>query len=186
MFKKFIISSVVGGILLFIWSLAAYCWIPTFKEVSHTFKDQAAVEKVLAENVTVDGLYIFQESEHDAEAQAPSMPFASMNYMSHGKAFYGWQPYVAGFFISIFIAMFASFIMLMAKPMNYFGRMMFLTFVGFIGSFAIYVGLLNWMAFSIQFVIFEIVYWIIAFFLMSIPIAGLIKGKSCCSHDNHQ
>lgn len=58
MIKKLVIGAFVGAVLQFIWGGISYMALPWHRNAMESFKDEAAVARVIAANAPVPGVYV--------------------------------------------------------------------------------------------------------------------------------
>jgi hypothetical protein len=175
--KGYILSSIVVSLIIYGWEIFAYMADPIHQSFAKTFSNEMEVVEAIQHNADGAGVYYFPDCTKNDAQMMKNPPLITINYLPNAQAFMGYQPFLAGYFIDLFIAAFLSLITLFAKPMRYFGRVFYLTFVGFIGIFTIYMYMLNWYGYDYLSAIYNLVMWTLAIALSSLAIAAIMKNK---------
>lgn len=179
--KRFIIAVGIATILVYVWGFIAYLAIPVNSHIMRPFEHKQEVVDVLDKATFGDGIYVYPNRYHMKE-KPDHFPLVFVNYVEHGEAFFGVQPYFASIAISFAIALFLALLALMTNIHSVVGKIVMLTFVGFIGSFATLLPGLNWMGLNFAYVLFEVVNQTIVFFLASIPISLILRKPPIGHH----
>ena len=162
--KKILIGSLVGAIILFIWSFLAWALLPIHLHTLNYTPAQDSILKVLADNNLETGAYAmpmadnrnvhgfdkkFMEESEKAMKENAGMPMATIHYLKEG---YDMSPgtMIRGFIFD-FLAALAVCLLLaptFAKMSSFFGRWWLMLLVGLLlactGPLLEY----NWMAYS--------------------------------------
>jgi len=179
--KRFIIAVAAATILIYVWGFIAYMAIPINRHIVRPFEHKQEVVDILDKATFGDGIYLYPNMYHEKE-KPDHHPLIFLSYVEHGEAFFGAQPFFASIAISFAIALFLTLLAMMTNVHSVVGKIVMLTFVGFIGSFAALLPALNWMGLNFAYVLFEVVNQTIVFFLASLPISFIMRKPPIGHH----
>src|SRR5438445_123318 len=162
MIKQLLLGSVLGSIVLFIWSFIAWTFIPWPGEPLRAFTNDDAVVAAVKANAPRSGNYLlpngvkrtpgmtdaqYQKAGQDAAnrmAQGP-MIFAAIRLEPIGSM---GKYLVVGFLTSLILALLASALLLQTSHLSYAGRVVFITVIGVIIFVGGHVDEWNWWRFN--------------------------------------
>lgn len=137
--KKLLLSSLLGGFVVFVWM--SLSWTALGLHPTLTFKDDAAVAKVLAENATAHGIYLLpgdrgtDDAARDAfQKGAEAGPFGYM-MIRPGPAKISMGKNIALSFASqVVFAFLITSLLLCARPLGYGARVWFVVLTAMTGG----------------------------------------------------
>ena len=105
--KKWLIGSVVGAIIVFVWQAASWMFLPTHTTTMKYTANQDQILSTLSANLTEDGLYMLPSAPTKKEQQAMmessvGKPWASVIYHKSMRAFNA-MPMIRSFLVDIFL-----------------------------------------------------------------------------------
>jgi hypothetical protein len=171
--KKFIISSVVGAIIIFIWSALSWMILPVHTHSMRYTPKQDTIMKVLNSSSLEEGLYAMPSADNrnlgmikdgkylkemdDMNKQNTGKPFAMLIYgINHGMCA---SQYIYGFIVDLLAVMCAVILLVMSKDKlkTFFMRWWAVMIIGFIVVLNSYMLEWNWMQFPWYFIKGEII-----------------------------
>jgi len=191
MAKQLALGSILGAIILFIWSSIAWMLIPWPGEPLRAFTNEDAVLQAIKENSPRSGTYIvpnmpkrapgMTDQQYNAAMQAAEAkmghsafvfvsvrlePFTSMV-----------KPLVIQFLTQLAAALLGTILLLQTTGLGYKCRVIFLTVVGvtiFVGG---HVDEWNWWGFSNAYMLMQFGALVIGWFLASLVKSIFVRGK---------
>ena len=157
---KILISGIVGGLILFVWSFVSWMVLPWHNHTFQTFAHEQSVEAILSVDAPSAGMYVLKNKPFAFLAVSPQ-GYGSMNSKMLFAALFD--------FLS---ASLVAYLLLRLKKTNYFSRLIVVL------AFALAVGIQghvsnwNWWGFSSSFTLVGMADLIIGWFL-----AGLVLAK---------
>jgi hypothetical protein len=191
MLKQLILGSVLGGLVLFVWSAIAWMVIPWPGDPFLKFTDEAAVAQTLTANAPRSGNYLLpnepkrtpgmtdeqykaaEQAAMDEGARGP-MIFAAIRLGPMGMT----KPLIIQFFIQLVLALLACVLLTKTCGLAYSKRVLFVTIIGvmiFIGG---HLEQWNWFSFSNAYTFMELGAIVIGWLLAALVIAKFVKGKA--------
>src|SRR5438477_8430214 len=144
--KQLVLGSVLGAIVLFVWSAIAWMLIPWAGEPLRTFTNEDAVAQAIKANTPRSGNYLLP-NEHKrtpgmTDEQYQKMEQEATDRMSRGPVIFAAvrlepfgsmvKPLVIGCITQFIAALLATFLLLQTSALSYAGRVGFLTLIGVI------------------------------------------------------
>lgn len=167
---RLILSAILGGAILFIWTALSWMALPLHKSTINNFNNPDVVANTIQANVQQSGIYVLM-STLEQEAKGP-LVFASV----YKGGMQTMLPNMIIEFVTLVIAAFlVSWMLSLTRGLHYFSR------VGFVLLFAIAAWLVtdvpnwNWFHFSVNYTLVAIIDLLIGWFLAGLVIAALIK-----------
>jgi hypothetical protein len=192
MAKQLALGSVLGAVVLFVWSFIAWTFIPWPGEPLRSFTNDDAVIAAIKANAPRSGNYLLPNEVKRApgmtDEQYKAAQQTAMEKMSRGPVIFAAirlepfgstaKPLVIKFVTLIVVALLASFLLAQTSGLSYATRVVFLTIIGLIIFGGSSVDEWNWWGFSnaytaMQFGV-QVIGWILAGLVMSI----FVRGKS--------
>lgn len=171
MAKKLVLGAVLGGVILFAWGAISWMVLPWHNAVIHTFTDGNAVAQAVAANASGGGVYGYPtETEPDAEAKMKSGPFLFVAYRTEGMSSMA-APLGQHFVTLLIVAFLASWLVSKTAGLTYWGRVIFITVMGFTASVFCIVPTWTWMGFDCGYVMAQMADTTIGAFLSGLAIA---------------
>ena len=191
MAKPLALGSILGAIILFVWSAIAWMLIPWPGEPLRSFTNEDAVLQAIKENASRSGTYIvpnmpnrtpgMTDQQYNAAVQAVEdkmcrSPFVFVSvrlepFTSMAK------PLVIEFFTQFIVALLATFLLLQTSGLSYKSRIIFLTVIGVIIFVGGHVDEWNWWSFSNAYMLMQLGAIVIGWFLASLVMAKFVTGK---------
>ena len=186
--KQMILGSLLGAIVLFIWSTIAWEVIPWPGPPLRAFTNGDAVAQAIVANAPVSGTYLVpniersmtteqQQKEIDKMTKDPII-FASVRlepFTSMGK------PLVVQFLTQLIVALIATFLLLQTTGLDYKCRVLFLTVIGLLIFVGGHVEEWNWWSFSNAYMLMQAGALLIGWFLASLVMSKIVKGKTAAA-----
>jgi len=171
--KKFIISSIVGALIILIWSALSWMILPVHTHYMYYTPKQDTIMKVLNSSSLEKGLYALPSADNrnlgmmkdgkyfkemdDMNRQNIGKPFAMLIYGMN----YGMSPsqYIYGFIVDLLAVMCAVILLVMSKDKleTFFMRWWAVMIIGLIVVLNSYMLEWNWMQFPWHFIKGEII-----------------------------
>jgi hypothetical protein len=180
--KRIGIASLVGGVVLFIWVIISWGFVPWHRPA--TLPDQGAVTSVLADTATESGIYQFPgrvESTDEEHAEAADGPESAgwLMYKS-GGGMPVWIQFVVGFVLEVLVAAVIAGLLTMAAPAlpGFASRLGFVMLIGVLMVVGTNLMNWNWMHFPFRFTLEAAADTLVASLLLGIVLAIIVKPYS--------
>ncbi len=178
--KSLFLGTLTGAVIVFVWMMVSWMFIPWHCETMNTFHDDAAVSSVMMENTTENGIYVLPGmcKDEDMEISAEKTkkgPVIFASIRRDGFDYNSPAPYVYAFIIQAIGAFLVTYLLLLTRAPGYCKGVWFVTVLGL--AMGIVSALPNWVwwGFSPSFVGVEIADFVIAWFLASLAISAVAK-----------
>ena len=192
MVKQLVLGTILGGIVLFVWSFIAWTFVPWPGEPLLSFTNDEAVVAAIKANAARSGNYLLpNEVKRTAgmtDEQYKAAQQAAMDKMSRGPIIFAAirlepfgsmvKPLVIKFITQLVAAFLASFLLLQTNGLSYAIRILFVTILGLIIFVGANVDEWNWWGFSNAYTAMQIGVTLIGWFLAAFAIAAFVRGKS--------
>ena len=195
MSKQLILGSVLGSIVLFVWSAIAWMVIPWPGDPLRSFTNEDAVLQVITANAPRSGNYLlpyipkrtpgmtdaqYKAAQQAMEAKMGSSPivFASVRLEPFGSMA---KPLVIQFLTQLVVALLAAFLLLQTCGLSYKCRIIFLTVIGVIIFVGGHVDEWNWWSFSNAYMLMQLGALVIGWFLASLVMGKFVTGKAAAA-----
>jgi hypothetical protein len=170
MAKKLVLGTVLGAIVLFVWSALSWMVLPWHKATLHRLADGAAVAQAVAANASGSGVYAYPaEDDPDAEAKMISGPFVFIAYHTGGMT--SMTAPMGKHFVSLLVVAFLATWLVSKTSLPYGGRILFITVMGFAASVFCILPNWTWMGFDSSYVMAGMADTTIGAFLSALVIA---------------
>ncbi|MEE9422179.1 MAG: hypothetical protein V3V50_03380 [Gammaproteobacteria bacterium] len=191
MIMKFLLGSILGGIVLFAWGAISWMVLPWHEQTLEKFSDEPAVAQIIAEQATRDGVYILpnphkhsaimneeqkKAAETDAMERMKQGPFVFLAVTKSGSDPQDQEPYIRSLITQMVIAGLITCLVLAVKLSSYSGKVLFITALGLLGGLMVYVPLWNWWKFSNSFTLVGVADLVISAFLAGLVIAAVTRN----------
>lgn len=184
--KPLLLGRLFGGLVLFAWGAVSWMVLPWHMMTFEKFKDEATVAQVLSANASSPGVYILpnahqhepgmteaqqKAAEEDAMKRGAQGPFMLASITLHGWGSMG-TAMLVGLLTQIAGALLATWLLLKAGGLQYWGRVVFLVVFALTVAVLAHVPYWNWWNFSTS-------YTLVAFadLLIGWGLAGLVIAK---------
>lgn len=190
--KQLAFGSILGGIVLFVWSAIAWMIIPWPGDPLRSFTSEDAVLQAIRANAPRSGNYLLpneptrtpgmtDEQYKKAQQEAmnkmtqSSMIFASVRLEPMGSM----GKYLAtGFVTQLVLALLATFLLMQTSSLSYSARVLFVTTIGVIIFAGGHLDEWNWWSFSNAYMGMQLGAIVIGWLLASLAISAVARGKS--------
>ena len=191
MIKQLALGTILGAIVLFVWSALAWMIIPWPGEPLRHFNNEDAMEAAIKANVPRSGNYLmpnepqrtagmtneqYQKATQDAERRMNNGPmvFAAirMEPMSMPKAM------IIGFITDIIAVFLASLLLLQTDRLSYRGRVAFVAGLGLLIFVAGHLDEWNWWGFSNAYTMMQFGALLIGWILVGVVTSIFVRGKT--------
>lgn len=173
--KKKLISVILGGIVLFIWGFISWGVLPWHSAVTNRLTDESEVARVLKQNAPTSGVYFLPFAEEDFKLGETT---AFLNILPNGYHGDMGQMMTTGMIGQLISAFLMLLILQNTSHSGYWGKVRFITLVGFSIAFISHYTYWNWFEFGTSYVLLTILDALIGWFL-----AGLVMAKFHDSED---
>jgi len=191
MAKQLALGSILGAIILFVWSAIAWTLIPWPGEPLRAFTNEDAVLQAIKENAPRSGTYLVpniprrtpgmtdqqykaaQQAMEDKMAHSPIV-FASVRLEPFSSMV---KPLVIQFLTQFVVALLGTFLLLQTCGLSYKCRVLFLTVIGVIIFVGGHVDESTWWSFSNAYMLMQMGALVIGWFLASLVMSAVVRGK---------
>jgi hypothetical protein len=190
MLKKLVVGAFVGAVLQFIWGGISYMALPWHRMTMETFKDEAAVAKVIAANAPAPGIYVLPNpNPHDASTD-PSVVKAAKDKMatmwqsgpvvfaavSGGKNSDMKQQYGGALAIGALGGLLMTWLLLSVGLPGYWQRARFVTTVALTAGVLVHLPYMNWWGFPMMYTKVQILDGLAGWTITGLALAKLTGG----------
>jgi len=191
MIKQLALGTILGAIVLFIWSALAWMIIPWPGEPLRHFTSEDAIVAAIKANVPRSGNYLipnepqrlpgmteeqYQKATKDAEDRMNNGPmvFAAVRLepVSMAKAM------VLGFLTNVIAVFLACVLLRQTDRLSYRGRVLFVAGLGLLVFLAGHLDEWNWWGFSNAYTMMQLGALVIGWILSGLVIAKFVRGKT--------
>ena len=191
MTKQLLLGTLLGAVVLFIWSSIAWMFIPWPGDPLRSFTNEDAVLQAIKENAPRSGTYLvpimpkrtpgMTDQQYNAAMQAAQekmgrspFVFASVRLEPFGSM---GKPLALQFLTQFLVALLGTFLLLHTGGLSYRGRVVFLTTVGLIIFVGGHLDEWNWWSFSNAYIAMQLGVLVIGWFLASLVMSLVVRGK---------
>ena len=192
MTKQLVLGSVLGAIVLFVWSAIAWMLIPWPGEPLRSFTNEDAVAQTISANAPRSGNYLLpnepKRTPGMTDEQYKAAGQAAMDRMSRGPMIFAavrLEPsksfgaaLVIQFLTQLVLALFATLLLLQTSGLSRAGRIGFVAAVGVIIFVGGHVDEWNWFSFSKAYMLMEFGAIVIGWVLAALVISTFVRGKA--------
>ncbi|MBS0619930.1 MAG: hypothetical protein JSS61_00520 [Verrucomicrobia bacterium] len=186
MYNKLIKAALLGGVVVFIWSVISWVALPLHRVTVKKFTNEDQVAEAIRNNTPESGIYVLpntwaynastskkeMESGRRMLEKGPVM-FASISNEGMGKITPA--PFIISLITQIIGAAIISWILLHCKPMTYMKQVAFVTLFGLGVALLGHLPNWNWWGFSFAFVFSFFIELVIGWFLAGLAIAQMLR-----------
>jgi hypothetical protein len=185
MLKQLILGSLLGGIILFLWSFIAWEFIPWPGQPLKAFNNEAAVEQAIVSNAAGSGNYIMPNPHKpglSSEQQQAMMEKITQGPMVFASVRLGpMRPFsvllIVQLVTQLLSAFIATFLLLKTCGLSFGQRVMFVAACGVLIFVAGKLDEWVWWSFSSAYLMMEFGAIVIGWILAALVIAKFAKGK---------
>jgi hypothetical protein len=191
MIKQLALGTILGAVVLFVWSALAWMIIPWPGEPLRHFASEDAIVAAIKANAPRSGNYLvpnepqrlpgmteeqYQKATKDAEDRMNNGPmvFAAVRLepVSMAKAM------VVGFLTNVVAVFLACLLLLQTDRLSYRGRVLFVAGLGLLVFLAGHLDEWNWWGFSNAYTMMQLGALVIGWILSGLVIAKFVRGKT--------
>jgi hypothetical protein len=193
--KQMALGSILGAIVLFVWSAIAWMLIPWPGEPLRTFSNEDAVTQAITANAPQSGVYLLPympkrtpgmtDQQYAAATKAMEeriargpVVFTSVRLEPFGSMA---KPLVIQFFTQLVVALLATFLLMQTCGLSYKSRVIFVTAIGVIIFVGGHVDEWTWWSFSNAYMLMQFGALVIGWFLASLVMAKFVSGKAAAA-----
>ncbi len=175
MWKPLIRCTIIGGIVVFIWSMFSWVVLPMHSVTINQFTEPAEVEACLTRYAPLDGVYVTPDMDAKAEERA-GKSFIFVN-MRRGLDLNSIAGQLTSSIITQMIGAFLiTYLLLRAKVSKYWNRVWFITAIGAIAGILGSLPLWTWWHFPGMWTFLQIFDLVVGWFIGGLVIAKLSKN----------
>jgi len=175
MWKPLVRCSIVGGVIVYLWTMLAWTVMPFHKMSMNRFENQSEAVNSILDSAPQDGIYVAPFMDTKADSITGSGPFIFAS-VKRGVDFSDMtRPMIAGLLTQIAGAFLITLLLLRSKAMRYWSRVWFVTIVGLIVAILGLVPAWNWWHFPNSWLILGALDYFIGWFLGGLVIGKLVK-----------
>jgi hypothetical protein len=192
MAKQLLLGSVLGAIVLFLWSALAWMLIPWPGEPLRSFTNDDAMVAAIKANTPRSGNYLLpneaKRTPGMTDAQYQKAMQDAMNRMTQGPVVFAavrlepfgsmTKPLVIKFITMVVVALLASFLLVQTSGLSYALRVVFLTIIGLIIFGGANLDEWNWWGFSNAYTAMQLGVLVIGWLLAGLVMSIFVRGKS--------
>jgi len=190
--KQLALGSILGAVVLFLWSAIAWMLIPWPGEPLQRFSNEDAVALAITANAPRSGNYLLP----NIPKRTPGMPDqqyaaaqkAMEDRMTHGPVVFAavrlepfgsmGKPLVIKFLAQFVLALIATLLLLQTSGLSYLGRVGFVTALGIVIFVGVPVDEWNWWGFGNAYTFMQLGAIVIGWVLAALVIAKFVRGKA--------
>lgn len=175
MWKTLFRCGIVGGVIVFLWTMVSWMVLPFHSGGMKKFVDESEVVSTITQYGPKDGIYVIP-SMRDRQHEAKDQTFVFVN-LKRGVNFGEMgKPMAFGVFVQIVSAMLITYLLLKTKAMKYWNRVFFVTIIGLIAGLIGVLPAWNWWYFPTSWILLDVFDLIVGWFLGGMVIAKLLKN----------
>lgn len=182
MYKKLGGYALIGGFIVFIWSLLSWVVFPWHARTLHRFNNETVVAEVLRENVSQSGIYVLPNTSHYSNhtptkdirksheiLKKGPLVFASIELQGMRKKEF--TPLLISLCSYILAAGIICWMLLQTQGLSFLERVLFVALIGVLVAFLGVFPSWNWWHFSVSYTLVScldiLIGWTLAGFLMA-------------------
>jgi len=184
--KTLLKSALIGGLVVFLWSMFSWMVFPWHQSCMKKFSNEAEVASVIRDNAPTPGIYVLPNtcaykegtSQHEITRGMDMMekgPFMFASVQPHGMGKMGPGPFIISLVTQFIGAFIAAWMLMQTKGLTHKQQ------IGFVTVFGLGVGVLgmlpawNWWGFSGCYTIVGIIDLVISWFLAGVAMSRILK-----------
>jgi hypothetical protein len=191
MIKNLALGTVLGAIILFVWSAIAWMFIPWPGQPMRSFTNEQAVVDAMKANAPQSGNYLvpnepkrtagMTDEQYNAAMKAAEdrmntgpMIFAAVRLEPVSMA----RAMIMGFIIDLLAVLVGCNLLLQTDRLSYKGRVLFVAALGFLIFAAAHLNDANWWGFSTAYTMMQLGAVFIGWLLAGLVMAKFVRGKT--------
>ncbi|NGX39410.1 MAG: hypothetical protein KR126chlam1_00737 [Chlamydiae bacterium] len=178
MWKPLVRSSIIGGIVVFLWMMISWTVLPFHEMMIKKVKNPTEVISCVSRNTPEDGIYTIphmDDGDTVASANGDKSPFIFVNINRSVEFSAMTKPIIVGIILQIIGAFLLTYLLLQAKAMKFWKKVRFITIGGLTVALLGAVPSWNWWHYPGSWVFLECLDYVIGWFLGGLVIAKLSK-----------
>src|SRR5215210_3571607 len=187
--KQLILGSVLGGIVLFVWSFIAWTFIPWPGEPIRSFSNEGAVEQAIVSNAPASGIYLLPNPHKTGVT--PEQQAAAEEKLMRGPMVFtsvrlgAMRPFpvllITQLLTFIISALIVTFLLLKTGGLTYGQRVVFVVLCGILIFLGGKMDQWVWWSFSTSYLIVEFGAIVIGWILAALVIAKFAGGRTAAA-----
>jgi hypothetical protein len=183
--KQLALGSILGAIVLFVWSAIAWMLIPWPGTPLRSFKNEDAVTQAVIANAPQSGVYLLPNGDRSMTAEQEKQ---MMDKMAKGPIVFAAvrlepfnsmaKPLVIQFLTQFIVALLATLLLLQTCGLSYKGRVLFVAAIGLLIFVGGHVDEWNWWSFSNAYMLMQFGALIIGWILAALVISIFVRGRA--------
>ena len=183
--KQLALGSIVGAIILFVWSAIAWMLIPWPGTPLRSFKNEDAVTQAIVANAPQSGNYLLPNGDKSMTAEQEKQ---MMDKMAKGPIVFAAvrlepfnsmaKPLIIQFLTQFVVALLATLLLLQTSGLAYKSRVLFVAAIGLLIFVGGHVDEWNWWSFSNAYMLMQFGALVIGWFLAALAISKFVRGKA--------
>lgn len=170
--KNYILSSIVGGIVLFVWGFVSHAILPWYDGVWNQFTDEQAVSRVLQGNAPEKGLYYLPYSEEPSESYQTE---AFINILPPDSLLNPSYQMAMGMVINILSVFLVVLLLSKTKEMSYREMVGFFALAGLVIGFVSHAYYWNWFGFPATYFLVTVLDMTVGWTLAGLAVAKTLR-----------
>lgn len=171
---RYIKAGIVGGIVIFIWSMVSWMVLPWHMATVHSFKDEKAVTQMLEANALKPGIYYSPAWNSTQTVNPESVPTVFAAIQFNGKTSMT-TPMIISLLTQIVAAIFVAWLLGRTRGLNYFSRVSFVVIFALAAGIVSEVPYWNWFGFDVQYILVAIADLLIGWFFAGLVLAKMVR-----------
>lgn len=191
MIKKLVIASLVGGIVLFIWSALSWMLLDLQETNLNSFSDEDVIAEAIRSHAPTSGMYILPGyPDHVPGASAEEIKMAEdlmKERMLQGPHIFAsvrltgtdsMTPFmIRSFIIDVISVFLVALLIWKVRTISFVGKVAFTVVFALAASAAIHLQYWNWWSFSTGYITTSIIDMAIGWFVVGLVLGMVITGK---------
>jgi len=184
--KHLILGTVLGAIVLFVWGMIAWEVIPWPGTPLRAFTNDEAVTQAIVANAPVSGNYLLPNP--NMKGLTPEQQQKAIDKMTKGPIVFAAvrlepfnsmaKPLVSQFLTQLLVAFLGALLLSQTSGLSYKSRVTFLTVIGLIIFVGGHMDESTWWSFSNAYMLMQFGALVIGWFLASLVMSAIVKGKT--------
>lgn len=194
MVKSLVKGAIIGGVIAWVWSIISWMVIPWHQPLFHKFDSETYVGSILKENAPKKGVYLIpymnvegKNTKQDQKMYAEKIkngPVVFAVVSPKGETPMGMLHFICALLTQAVGGALIGMILHLSCCKNYFGRVMISLFAGIFAGIVSFVPAVTWWHFPWDYVLVSILDLAIAWLIVGLVLATIIKPKKCCRKEN--
>ena len=175
--KKVMLSTVLGALMLFIWSGISWMVLDWHNQTIHNFTNDQAVASAIQANAPQSGIYFMPNMMHpEATANTEPQVFAAVKLEGMSNSMV--KPLVYEFVLQLVLVLLVSSLLMQTANLNYVRRYLFILTFAIATALWANVPYYSWFGFDSEYTLVMMADALIGWALAGLVIAGIIRGHA--------